>query len=292
MLRRPAAPLVVALGSALATTVVWLVAFQTGAGARLDSTALGGFMGLSDSRVEPLAAAAAHLADPIPFAVLALALVSVALVRHRPRHALVVAMVLAGANVTTQLLKPLATAPRPAEAPPFASLPGAWPSGHTTAAMTLALCLVVVAPARWRPLAAAAGGMYAVAEAYGLLVMGWHYPSDVVGAFGVATVWLALGVAALRMTTGRAEESRLRGPRVFAPAAGTALAGAALAAATLLLRPGGAAVYAQEHTTFVAAAVVLGAAGLALVAVTAAALQLIEHGAPGHDRGGPAPRRT
>jgi membrane-associated phospholipid phosphatase len=292
MLRRPAAPLVVALGCVLATTGVWLLAFQTGVGARLDSTVLGGFTGLRGSRVEPVAATAAHLADPIPFALLALGLVAVAMARHRPRHALVVAVVLAGANVTTQLLKQPAAAPRPADAPPFAPLADAWPSGHTTAAMTLALCLVVVAPARYRPLAAAAGGMYAVAQAYGLLVMGWHYPSDVVGAFGVATGWLALGVAALRVTTGRTEASGLSGRTVFAPAAVVALAGAALAAGTRLLRPAPAVAYAQEHTAFVAAALVLGAVGLALAAVTAGALPLIEHGTSGNDRRGPAARRS
>jgi membrane-associated phospholipid phosphatase len=287
MLRRPAAPLVAALGCVLATTVVWLLAFQTEAGARLDSTVLGGFTGLRGSRVEPLAAAAAHLADPVPFAVLALVLVSVAVARHRPRRALVVGMVLAGATLTTQLLKPLATVARPADPAPLAPQSDAWPSGHTTAAMALALCLVLVAPARWRPLAAAAGGAFAVAQAYGLLVVGWHYPSDVAGAFGVATGWLALGVAAMRVMTGRTTESGLRWRTVFAPAAVTALAGAGFAAGTMLLRPAQAASYVEEHTTFVAAAIALGAAGLALAAVTAAALPLIEREAP--DRTGERP---
>jgi membrane-associated phospholipid phosphatase len=291
MLRRPAAPLVVALGCVVSTALVWLLAFQTGAGARLDSSVLGGFTGLRGSRIEPLGDAASHLADPTPFAVLALVLVSVALARHRPRHALVVAVVLAGANVTTQLLKPLMTVARPADAPSVPPSADAWPSGHSTAAMTLALCLVLVAPVRWRPFAAAAGGVFAVAQAYGLLVMGWHYPSDVVGGFGVATGWLALAVAAVRVATGRSEERRLSGRTVFAPAAVAALTGAVLAAGAVLLRPVRALAYAQEHTEFVAAAVVLGAAGLALAAVTAAALPLIEHVPSGNERRRPAAQR-
>jgi membrane-associated phospholipid phosphatase len=283
MLRRSAAALVTALGCVLATTVVWLLAFQSGAGARLDSSVLGGFTGLRGSRVGPVADAASHLADPMPFAVFSLLIVSIALVRRLPRHALVAALVLAGATVTTQLLKPVATIPRPAELPPFAPVHDGWPSGHTTAAMALALCLVLVVPARYRPLAAAAGGMFAVAEAYGLLVMSWHYPSDVVGAFGVAAAWLALGVAALRATSGRAETSSLRARTVFAPAAVAALAGVALVAGVVLLRPARALEYAQEHTAFVAAAVVLGAAGLALAAVAAAALPLVERAGSGND---------
>jgi membrane-associated phospholipid phosphatase len=288
MLRRPAAPLVAALVCMLATTVVWLLAFQTGAGARLDSTVLGGFTGLRGSDVEPLADAAAHLADPVPFVVLGFVIVSIALARHQPRHALVVAVVLAGATLTTQLLKPLATVARPADRPSLAPLADAWPSGHTTAAMALALCLVVVVPAPWRPLAAATGGTFAVAQAYGLLVMGWHYPSDVAGAFGVATVWLALAVAVLRVTAGRTDQSRLRWRRVFAPATVAALAGAGLAAGMMLLRPARAASYVQENTTFVVAAITLGAAGLALAAVTAAALPPIEREAPRHGGERPA----
>jgi membrane-associated phospholipid phosphatase len=283
MLRRTATPLLVALGSVLATSVVWLLAFQSGAGARLDSSVLGGFTGLRGSRVEPVADAASHLADPVPFAVLSLLVVSIAVVRRLPRHALVVALVLAGATVTTQLLKPLVTVARPAVPPPLAPVDDGWPSGHTTAAMALALCLVMVVPTRYRPLAAAAGGMFAVAEGYGLLVMGWHYPSDVVGAFGVAAAWLALGVAALRLTSGRTAASSLRVRTVFAPAAVAALIGAALAVCIMLLRPARALEYAQEHTAFVAAAVVLGAAGLALAAATAAALALVEPAGSGSD---------
>jgi len=282
VLRRPAAALVVAVACVLATTAVWLLAFESGAGARLDSSVLRGFTGLQGSRVEPVADAAAHLADPIPFVLLSLAIVGLALARRRPLHAVVVAVVLAGATVTTQLLKPVATVARPADTPPLAPLADAWPSGHTTAAMALALCLVTVAPARWRPLAAAVGGAFAVAQAYGLLVMGWHYPSDVVAAFGVSTGWLALGVAALRLTTDRAEESSPRWRTVVAPAAVTALAGAGLAAGIVLLRPARASSYVEAHPTFVTAAIVLGAAGLALAVVTAAVSPSIDREAPRH----------
>jgi hypothetical protein len=146
--------------------------------------------------------------------------------------------------------------------------------------MALALCLVLVAPARWRPLAAAAGGAFAVAQAYGLLVMGWHYPSDVVGAFGVATAWLALGAAALAFATDRTEDSSPRWRTVVAPAAVTALAGAALAAGIVLLRPARASSYVEAHPTFVTAAVVLGAAGLALAVATAAMSASIDQEAP------------
>jgi membrane-associated phospholipid phosphatase len=218
MLRRPLAPAVVVLGCLLATAVVWVVAFHTAAGARLDSTVLDGFTGLRGSRLEPLAAVAVALADPLPVAAMALAIVTIAAARRRPRHVIVAAVVLVGANVTTELLKPLATVARPAEAPPLAPLVDAWPSGHMTAAMTVALCLVLVVPTRWRPSAAAAGGLFAVAEGYGLLVMGWHYPSDVLGACSAATGWLALGLAAVRAASSYTDPSSPRAQPVVWPA--------------------------------------------------------------------------
>ena len=109
-----------ALGGVLATLLVWAVAFHTTAGARADSAVLDGFTGFRESRLEPLAAFAVRLADPVPFAAMALVVTLIALVRGRVRHAIVVAAVLVAANVTTQVLKPLATVPRPAEAPPGA----------------------------------------------------------------------------------------------------------------------------------------------------------------------------
>jgi membrane-associated phospholipid phosphatase len=204
MLRGSRAAVMVALGGALATFVVWAVAFHTAVGARADSAVLDGFTGLSDSRLAPLAVFAVSLADPVPFAAMALAVTLIALARGRVRHAIVVAAVLVAANVTTQLLKPLATVPRPAEAPPGAPAVDGWPSGHMTAAVTLALCLALVAPPRLQPAAAAAGGLFAVAQGYGVLVLGWHYPSDVVAACAIATGWLALAIIAVGLVAGRA----------------------------------------------------------------------------------------
>jgi membrane-associated phospholipid phosphatase len=271
MPRRTAAALLSAVLCVAATLAVWLVAFQTGAGARLDSSVLSGFRGLRDTDLWPIADAAAHLADPIPFALFSLAIVALAVVRRRPAHAVVAAIVLLAAPLTTELLKPVATLARHADAPPLPPGDHAWPSGHTTGAMTLALCLVLVVPAHRRPLAAAVGGAFAIAQAYGLLVMGWHYPSDVVGAYGVSAAWVALGIAALGVAVGRAEQRPPRWRTLAAPAVVTALAGAALAAAVALVSPADASSYVEEHPAFVSAAVVLAAAALAL-AVAAAGL--------------------
>src|SRR5438128_469793 len=96
----------------------------------------------------------------------------------RARMALIGAAVLAAT-----LIKPLLAHPRAANLlggvrPPQA---GSWPSGHATAAMSLALCCVLAAPGRLRPAVAALGAAFAVAVSYSFQTLGWHYPSDVLG---------------------------------------------------------------------------------------------------------------
>ena len=84
----------------------------TDAAGWLDRAALDGFAGLLGPRTGPLAQGIVHLADPALFLLFATGLVVVALVRVRPRLALAVALILLGANVTTQLLKPALAEPR------------------------------------------------------------------------------------------------------------------------------------------------------------------------------------
>ena len=72
-----------------------------------------------------------------------------------------------------------------------------WPSGHATAALALVLCAVLVAPARLRLLVAVVGAVFAAPWA-SLLILAWHMPSDVIGGYLVAALWIALAVAALR----------------------------------------------------------------------------------------------
>ena len=69
-----------------------------------------------------------------------------------------------------------------------------YPSGHTTAVTSLALSLLLVSPSRWRPWLAIAGGCISATFATGVLVVGWHRPSDALGA--LAWSGLCMSVAA------------------------------------------------------------------------------------------------
>jgi membrane-associated phospholipid phosphatase len=264
--------LLAAFAFALAAAAVWIVALRTVAGARLDATIATGFLGLQGPRIDGLARAVAHLADPAPFTVATTAIVAVALIRRRPWLAGMAFVTLGATGVTTQVLKALTAEPRLANSMIDGHVAAAsWPSGHATAAMAIALCAVVVAPARWRPLALAAGSTFAIGVGYSVIVLSWHLPSDVIGAFCVAAAWTLLGIAAVTALERRlAPGQRLRLEAALAPAAAAGLAVGAGIAAAALTRPDAALAYAETNTTFVVAAAAIGSAVLALVATIAA----------------------
>jgi len=238
---------------ALLAAVVYVGAVRVPALQQADLRTLEGFMGLWALPGAHLSLDLVQLFNPLPFAILSGSLVVWAVVAGRPRAAAVALVTMVGAGVTTQLLKPLLATHR--EYPSFHWMgPEAYPSGHTTAAMSLALALVIVSSPRWRPLAAAAGGLLTVGMVFSLLVLGSHYPSDVAGGILVATGWACLSTAALRL--------ELR-PTVGGPAlAATIVGGAGVLA--VLSRPGEAFSYAAANTTFVAGALLLFGAALVL----------------------------
>lgn len=269
-----------ALGGALAIVaalpLIYLAAVHVGAVRWLDAAVLNGFTNLNGPRVDPVAHFVARLCDPDRFVWFAAALVVVALLRRRPRTAAAVVVVLLASGLTTQLLKPALATPRHS---PLLDDVGqvaaaSWPSGHATAAMALALCAILVVPARLRPWAAALGAVFAVAVTFSFLTLDWHYPSDVLGGFLVAAAWTLLAVAALawaelrwpRRVSSAAQAARPPLREVLAPAGVTAASGSLLAAMVLLARPEQTLVYAEEHTAFVLGAGALAALALALAA--------------------------
>jgi hypothetical protein len=69
-----------------------------------------------------------------------------------------------------------------------------YPSGHATVVTSFALSLLLVSPSRWRPWLAVAGGCISATFATGVLFVGWHRPSDALGA--LAWSGLCMSVAA------------------------------------------------------------------------------------------------
>jgi hypothetical protein len=116
---------------------------------------------------------------------------TVALVRGRPRLALGAGGVVAGSIVTAELLKRVIL-PRPRLDPEVVPwhVDNIFPSGHTTIATAVGIAFVLVVPYRLRGVAALAGGFYAAGVAVATLDAGWHRTSDALGA-----ILLVLGTA-------------------------------------------------------------------------------------------------
>ena len=110
-----------------------------------------------------------------------------------------------GAGLTTQVLKQLLTHQGLQERllGPDHPFVFSFPSGHTTAAASLAVALLLVAPPRMRPAAAAAGIAFTLAMAVAVIVLHWHFPSDVLGGLLVVGSWCFAVIAALRLTRPR-----------------------------------------------------------------------------------------
>jgi len=259
-------------GALTALLVVLYAAIHIDIVQHADYTILNGFGDLGrHPRVSSAASFIADLCNPNPYVYLCVIPIAVALVRRRGWVVLAIMAILLGANLTTELLKPLLDVHR-TYVPPGAPTNGSWPSGHATAAMSLALCCVLAAPRRLRPAAAAAGAAFAVAVSYSFLSLEWHYPTDVLGGYLVAGIWTLLGIAAvwtayshrsnaLQQTT---DSHRATVWEALGPPALTLLAALAVAAMVLIARPHQVVSYARVHETFVVGAAAIGALALAL----------------------------
>ena len=186
---------------------------------------------------------------------------------------LAVAVIILGANLSTEVLKHLVVAPTSAS--PFTRgmswlQAHSWPSGHSTAVMSLALASVLAAPARLRPAVAALGAALAVAVGYSLLARLVHYPSDVLGGFLVAAIWAlgAVAVLAGRRSAGCPSRESTSDPLSVGAALGApgAVFGGALAVCGILAlsAPHDVVAYARAHEAFVVGAAAVAALSLAL----------------------------
>ena len=147
--------------------------------------------------------------------------------------------------------------------------------------MSLAMALVLVVPPSLRWVAAALGSAYAIGVGVAVILLDWHRPSDVLGAYLVTAAWTALVAAALLTAhdAGGLAATRRRRPD-GARAAGALTVGLAAVFGVIvgvqaarridLLR------VVHDRTAFTAAAIVCAAAcALLTLAVTA----LVQRGA-------------
>lgn len=268
--RRRELPFVAALLCLLGLGAVGLYGLAWNAGRARDAAMLHGFAALDQTRIYTLSERLVSIPDPIPYAIICLLLMAIAFWRHHPARAVTVLVLFIGTGATTQALKHGLATER------FSAFLGydqienvSWPSGHSTAAMTIALCAVLVAPPALRAVTALVGGTFAIGVGYATLVLTWHYPSDVMGGFMVAGLWTSLAVAVLQRVEAEDEEAAPVIP--WRPLVAIGGVGSVLAAAILGAKADAVSFYAEERTTVVAGALVIAVIGLVLAAVVSAA---------------------
>ena len=115
----------------------------------------------------------------------------IALIRRRRGLALMVLLLITGANATTQALKAFITRPNLGVGIERAAAGNSLPSGHTTIAASVAVALVLVLPPRTRAVGGFLAAGYAAVAGVATLSAGWHRPSDAVAALLVVGGWTA-----------------------------------------------------------------------------------------------------
>jgi membrane-associated phospholipid phosphatase len=189
--------------------VVALLVYGSGAVQETDRALRDRLLADPGSSSESIASWVARLGDPLTFLLLAALAAVVGLKRGKRREVVAALVVVAGANLTTQLLKVLVSHPR------VRSILGAegfswdgFPSGHTTAIGSIVVAFLFVVPASWRPFVAMLGTVLTIAVGCAVVVLHRHFPSDVIGGVLVVGAWSFAALAALR-----ASESRGAGTR-------------------------------------------------------------------------------
>ena len=229
---RAGRPLGVAGLCLIGLALTWMVAALVPGGRFKDAVALHDFTLLSHTHASMLAEGVLALLHGPLYLVWALIVIGVALLRGRPRVALAAGLVMALTPVSAEALKPL-LAHSHAHVDAVTVGPASWPSGHASAALALALCAVLVTPAARRPLVVVLGAAFALAVGCSLLILAWHMPSDVIGGYLLASLWMALAVAALRgadrrWPRGRRERRGVASGRGAALGSGLGVVGARL----------------------------------------------------------------
>lgn len=247
-----------AMAAVVTLVVVVVVALQSSQGQQWDDEAMTTVVAGRDTRLTLLSGLGYVSIGAI--VIVAAGCGIVALMRGKARLAIAAAVVIGGADITTQVLKHSIL-----ERPDFGlGVLNSLPSGHTTVVASAVGAALLVAPGRVRLAVAAAGGFATTLTGASTIVAGWHRPADVVAALAVSLVWT--GLVALF----------IHGPRQ--PVTGTfvcALLGCAAALAFLVaigVRP------AYGWVGFTQASLVLGAvtAVTALFVVAAAAVSPAE----------------
>ncbi len=176
-----------------------LLAYEIEPFGRYDASVLSRLSAYKETSLGALAILFRHLADPLPQVAMLVVVCLLALRCRGLRYAIAAAALVGGANLTTQILKVVLAHQRYQSLLGYRQVgPTAFPSGHSTSAMAMALAFVLVVPRSWRLWAVALGSCFVFAVGCSVVVLHDHYPSDVAGGWLVACGWCFAVVVGLR----------------------------------------------------------------------------------------------
>jgi membrane-associated phospholipid phosphatase len=262
-------PLLAAAACSVAFAVVLVCAYAIGPIERWDATALHGLENLKGFLSRTVGEGLVHSADPLPLTAMLAALFAWGWALGRRREAVGALALVAAANLSGLILQVALAHPR------IHPILGneqvgaeAYPSGHATSAMSIALAAVLVAPARLRVAVASAAAAYVVGVSTFLVVLAWHFPSDVLGGLLVASCFFFLTIAAIRASAAaHAGAAAQRAKLVLSPGLGRfAVAVAAGVGVIALARADDLLEFARMHTAAAVTTLVLMAVSAGLVA--------------------------
>jgi membrane-associated phospholipid phosphatase len=188
----------IALLAAAGVVGVYLACVRTSLGQSVDTLMMQG----ADVEHERVVQVLERALNGTTLASLVLVCVSAAaigFIRRRADLALAAGLLVIGANASTRLFKN--RLPRP-DLDGFPA-PNSFPSGHTTAAASVAFALILVLPFAIRGTVALIGAAYVTIIAIATVWAEWHRPSDTIAALLVVLAWAAGASALIRARRAR-----------------------------------------------------------------------------------------
>lgn len=186
-----------AVGSCLACVagfiLVLVLAYWVSPAARLDRSVLDALSTSTGTLVNEVADVGFQVVDFTPDWVLVGAIAAlIGIVQGRLRDAIFAATLVAGTGALVLILKALLNNPRYQPIPAGSSAypwENAFPSGHSAGSLAMSLAFLAVVPTSWRRPTAVVGFIFTLYISLGVLVLNYHYPSDVLAGWLLAAGW-------------------------------------------------------------------------------------------------------
>lgn len=197
---------ILGVASSILTAAIYWLTVWTPVGQLMSELMLGGRFGSPDA-----VRGAEQILGMLSRATLAaggVTVIALALLQRRGGLALVAGATILGANLTAQILKSAVLERVDLLDRLFYALPNSFPSGHVTAAASVAVALVLVLPPLLRSLTAVVASAAVVVVGACAMLAGWHRMADAVGGVFVATAWASFLTALLVWRRGVAPVGR------------------------------------------------------------------------------------